>query len=132
MNFTTQMRIGLGSIVFLVVLLGIIANYQANSIWEETKGLYEHPLMVRRAVGNIKKNILSIHIEMKDFVLSKNAEERCRTTTELESAPAAVALGSVVDARFRRAWESVRAPSALPHPGTRSKWRTHNRRCAAP
>lgn len=84
MNFTTQMRIGLGSIVFLVVLLGIIANYQANSIWEETKGLYEHPLMVRRAVGNIKKNILSIHIEMKDFVLSKNAEERASILKNIE------------------------------------------------
>ncbi|HRG46859.1 MAG TPA: ATP-binding protein [Leptospiraceae bacterium] len=76
MNFTTQMRIGLGSILFLVVLLGIIANYQANSIWEETKGLYEHPLTVRRAITNIIKDILSIHIGMKDFVISKDENER--------------------------------------------------------
>ncbi|MBK7055447.1 MAG: MCP four helix bundle domain-containing protein [Leptospiraceae bacterium] len=76
MNFTTQMRIGLGSILFLVVLLGIIANYQANSIWEETKGLYEHPLTVRRALTNIKKDTLSIHIEMKDFVIARDEKER--------------------------------------------------------
>ena len=84
MNITTQMRIGLGTIFFFVVILGLIANYQANSIWEETKGLYEHPLTVRRAVSNIKKDILSIHIEMKDFVFSKNEEEKSSILKNIE------------------------------------------------
>ena len=71
-----QLRIGLGAILFLVALLGAMAWIQADTLWQETQGLYEHPLMVRRALGEVNADILSMQGRMKDLVLADNDLER--------------------------------------------------------
>jgi methyl-accepting chemotaxis protein len=71
-----QMRIGLGIILVLVVLLGVVAWLQADGMWQETQGLYEHPLTVRRALGELTADILTIHLGMSDLVSAENDSER--------------------------------------------------------
>ncbi|MEI8189416.1 MAG: response regulator [candidate division NC10 bacterium] len=71
-----QLRLGLGLILVLVVFLAIMAWVQTEELWLQTKGLYDHPLLVRRAVGELKADILSMHRDMKDLILAKNEQER--------------------------------------------------------
>lgn len=65
-----QLGLGLGAILIFVALLGVMAWVQADRLWRETQGLYEHPLMVSRAVGEIKADILAMHRGMNDLILA--------------------------------------------------------------
>ena len=67
-----QLGIGLGIILALVILLGVVVVIQEASLWEETAGLYEHPLQVRRAIGDLDTDILIMQKGMKDLVLADN------------------------------------------------------------
>ncbi|MEI6313406.1 MAG: response regulator [Syntrophus sp. (in: bacteria)] len=72
----TQLRIGMGALLVFVAILGAVAWYQADSLWQETKGLYEHPLTVRKAIDKLAINILAMHRDMKDLVMTDNEQER--------------------------------------------------------
>jgi signal transduction histidine kinase/CheY-like chemotaxis protein/HAMP domain-containing protein len=74
-KISTQLQLGLGAILLFVGLLGAVALIQSNSMWTETQGLYDHPLMVRRAVGEVKADILSMQLEMQNLVMAKNDQE---------------------------------------------------------
>lgn len=70
----TQLRIGFGVIFLLVVLLGSMAWIQAESLWQSTEGLYEHPFTTRRALGELQIDVLSIRVEFRDLMLSDNIQ----------------------------------------------------------
>lgn len=72
MKIGTQLRISLGVIFLLVSILGAMAWLQADSLWLQTKGLYEHPLAVRRALGELRSDILSIRLELRDLAMVEN------------------------------------------------------------
>jgi signal transduction histidine kinase/DNA-binding response OmpR family regulator len=72
----TQLRLGLGVILLLVGLLAVQAWFQTHQIFLQTQGLYEHPLTVRRALGDIRAQILTMHRDMKDLCLLKSESER--------------------------------------------------------
>ncbi|MDQ1238845.1 MAG: hypothetical protein QG577_1030 [Thermodesulfobacteriota bacterium] len=72
----TQLKLGLGAILVFVAILGITSWLQNELLWQQTKGLYEHPLRVRKAVGAIRADVISIHLNMKELFLSDNEEER--------------------------------------------------------
>ncbi len=72
----SQMRIGLGIIMFFVIILGALAFYQADKLWDETEGLYNHPLIVRRAIGELTAEILSAENSTKELLLADNDKER--------------------------------------------------------
>ena len=72
----TQLRLGLGLIAVLVLALGVLAWVQADLLWQQTKGLYEHPLTVRRALDKLTIDILFIQRHMKDLVLTEHEAER--------------------------------------------------------
>jgi len=71
----TQLKIAFGIIVFLIVVLGTISWQQANELAQQTNDLYEHPHKVRRALGELKADILSIHRSMKDLGLIESSDE---------------------------------------------------------
>ncbi|MEI7836749.1 MAG: methyl-accepting chemotaxis protein, partial [Planctomycetota bacterium] len=73
-----QLRIAFGAILVLVAGLGVMAYSYAEIIWEETRGLYEHPLQVRRALGEMKADILAMQSEMKDAVVVESQIDRGR------------------------------------------------------
>ena len=72
----TQLRIGMGAVLVFVAVLGAMAWHQADSLWQETKGLYEHPLTVRKALDKLTIDILSMHRDMKDLVMADSERER--------------------------------------------------------
>ncbi len=72
----TQLKIGMGVILALIVLLAALAWEQTDRLWLQTKGLYDHPLTVRRAIDHISTDILFMHRDMKDLLLTENEQER--------------------------------------------------------
>ena len=68
----TQLKISFGIILLLILLLGYTSLDHSNKIANQTKDLYEHPLQVRRALGELKADVLIIHRAMKDMVVSAN------------------------------------------------------------
>ena len=72
----TQLCIGMGVILASVVLLGATAWFQVDSLWQETKGLYDHPLQVGIALDKLTIDIFSIHRDMDDLVLAENETDR--------------------------------------------------------
>lgn len=80
----TQLKVAFGIILFLIVVLGAISWQQANRLAQQTTELYEHPHTVRRALGELKADILSIHRDMKDIGLAKNSTEIEQALQDIE------------------------------------------------
>ena len=71
-----QLKIGFGIIIFLIVVLGAISWRQSNLIAQQTGDIYEHPMKVRRALGNINSGILSIRLELRNMILAKEPSDK--------------------------------------------------------
>ena len=70
-----QLRIALSAILILVLFLGAVSWYQSDSLWQNTKDLYEHPFTVRIALSELQADILNIYMGMKDLILA-NSEHK--------------------------------------------------------
>ncbi|MDD2337694.1 MAG: ATP-binding protein, partial [Geobacteraceae bacterium] len=77
----TQMRLAHGAILALVVCLGILAWYQTDQLWRQTKNLYDHPLTVRRAIGKMEVDIERMSRHVRALFLARNNQE---TSTALQ------------------------------------------------
>ena len=73
-----QLRIALSAILILVLLLGAVSWFQADSLWQNTKDLYDHPFAVRRAIGELEADALYIYRGMKDLLLV-DSEQKIET-----------------------------------------------------
>jgi len=76
LKISTQLRLGLGVILLLVVVLGVLAWRQGNELWLQTTTLYQHPYLVRVALDDLENDILSMRLEFRNMVLAKTDEER--------------------------------------------------------
>jgi len=72
LKITKQLNIGLGTLLLLMVILGVIAFININKMWSATEGIYTHPFTVQAAVGALQVDALSIRLEMKELVIEKN------------------------------------------------------------
>jgi CheY-like chemotaxis protein/signal transduction histidine kinase len=75
MRTGTRLSIGVGAILALVASLAAMGWVHADQLWLQTKGLYEHPLTVSRALGELSVDILSIHRDMKDLIQTESESE---------------------------------------------------------
>ena len=75
LKISKQLNIGLSVIFLLVVLLGAIALFNSDSLWQNAKGLYDRILTVRRAIGAIQTDVLYIRVEMKELILKENEQK---------------------------------------------------------
>ena len=80
----TQLKFGFGIILLLIGVLGLISYQQAGKLALQTTELYEHPLTVHRALGELKADILSMHRGMKDLALTENKKEIAQLLQEIE------------------------------------------------
>ena len=80
----TQLKIAFGIIVFLIFILGVISFQQSEELAKQTRELYEHPHTVRRALGELKVDVLSMHRCMKDLALEENSGEITPILQDLE------------------------------------------------
>jgi signal transduction histidine kinase/DNA-binding response OmpR family regulator len=84
MKIGTQLRLGLGVILFFVIVLAALAWIQTSHQWQQTKDLYEHPFQVRRALGALEADILVMHRGMKDLVHVQGDQETDSVLQEIE------------------------------------------------
>ncbi len=75
LKISTQLRLGLATILALVLFLGALAWIQTDKLWLQTKELYDHPLQVRRAIGKFEYSVESIRRHMRDLVMAANDHE---------------------------------------------------------
>ena len=80
----TQLKIGFGIILFFGILLSVTAWMHTDRIAQEVSKMYNHPLQVRRAIGEIKSDVLSIHRGMKDLVISVDEFEAAQILAEID------------------------------------------------
>ena len=71
----TQLKIGFGVIIILILILSAISWQQTDKITAQATDMYNHPLKVRRALGELKSDILYIRLGMKELILAENNEE---------------------------------------------------------
>lgn len=82
-KISTQLRLGLGLVLLLMVVLGSLAWLQTDKLWEQTKNLYEHPLQVGRAVARVEAQIPIIHQSMRNLCLTESEAERAGLLREI-------------------------------------------------
>ena len=66
----TQIKLYFLVILGIVLLLGLIAYKQTNVINEQNEIMYQHPLVVRRAISEFRINTISIQNSLKDWMLT--------------------------------------------------------------
>jgi len=86
----TQLKIGFGVIILLILTLGAISWQQSDRLAKTASDIFEHPLKVRRALSDLKIDVLSIRLEFLNILLSENEGNRLKalTNTTLNQADA--------------------------------------------
>ena len=85
LKIRTQLNIAFAAILVFVAVLGFMAMKYSNELWLNTKGLYEHPLMVRAAVGELKSSVLRMSRDMKELCLLSEEKERVPVIGNIDS-----------------------------------------------
>ncbi len=70
-----QLCIGIGVILAMGVILAALAWVQTDALWLQTKELYDHPLQVTQAVGELKADFLVMHRSIRGLLLAMNEKE---------------------------------------------------------
>lgn len=71
----TQLKIGMGGTIVLVILLGALAWTQTGVLLQNTQWLYDHPLKVRRAIGVLQTDIMGMRVEIRNAILTGHGQE---------------------------------------------------------
>lgn len=82
----TQILLGIIVILGLFISIGLVSYYQTNKIHEQTKLIYEHPLQVRWALGNLNTSIQKMRLATRDLMLAVNDNERDKAVSDMEYA----------------------------------------------
>lgn len=70
-----QMKIGFTLLLLLVIVLGYVSFMQTNRMHDLSDKMFQHPMQVQRAIGEMKADVLAIHRDMKDlFIAGDDAE----------------------------------------------------------
>lgn len=78
MTIARRLVVSFTVMLALLTLLGALSWEHTQRLWGTTYSLYNHPLQVRRALGEIRANVLHIHLAMKDIMLTDDIGERER------------------------------------------------------
>jgi len=76
LSIGNQLFIGFSAIVVAVLLLGLVAYNQGKILHTQTSSLYNHPLVVRRAISEVELGITKMRLATRDFMLASTATER--------------------------------------------------------
>lgn len=72
MKISTQWRLLIGSTLLIVICLGCLTWLQTNTLWQNTRWIYDHPLQVRQAIGMLETDIMGMRVEIRNAILTNN------------------------------------------------------------
>ena len=72
----TQLFVGFGTMIALVIVLSVVSYQQSNRLREQTDLIYNHPLKVQRSLGTLTSDILNIHLGLRDLMISSKDDEK--------------------------------------------------------
>ncbi|MHB1483851.1 MAG: diguanylate cyclase [Saccharofermentanales bacterium] len=78
-KISKQIVISSGLMILLVIILEGFSLYNSNSLWENTREMYDHPFTVQQTLAKIQADVFSIQSEMGYLLYnssSKDFEER--------------------------------------------------------
>ncbi|SHE34412.1 response regulator [Alkalibacter saccharofermentans] len=75
LSISKQINVSLGAVFIIAMIIVSGSLYYIDSIWNNTADLYNHPLTIRRAVGDIKENVLLIHRDMRQLPFEQDPQE---------------------------------------------------------
>lgn len=74
-KISRQINLYFGAIFLIVLILVINSFISVEALWKNTASLYNNPLTVRRAVGDLEVNVLLIHRDMRQLPFEQNQLE---------------------------------------------------------
>lgn len=74
-SVASQLRMGLGGIVLAVIAFGYAVYLQKNVLWAQTTALYDHPLAVIRAAGELRAHAWRISGSMRDLHVASDRRD---------------------------------------------------------
>ncbi len=84
----TQLKIGFSVLMLFVLVLGAVSHLQTDKIHQQTVDIYNHPMMVQRAIGTLRSDILTIQRDMKDLFLGVGETEIAFELNRIETSRA--------------------------------------------
>ncbi len=78
-----QLKLGFGTMLLFVVVLGTLAYRQSEQLQQQTEIMFNHPVKVRGALEEITGSILLMRINIKDFLLAEDLKVRQGIRNEL-------------------------------------------------
>ena len=82
----TQLKLGFATVLFFVIVLGVVSYLQSNQIQQQTEIIYNHPLKVRMAIGSLQSDILGMRLSTRDLMLAKSDKEKQDAIQSMELA----------------------------------------------
>jgi len=71
LKISTRLFLSFGLMILLIMIVGLFALLQMQTLSELTTKLYQHPFTVSNAVRDVNIHIVKMHRGMKDIVLAK-------------------------------------------------------------
>lgn len=75
MKISWQLLLAFTAMMAFVISLGIVATQHAVLLNEQTHLIYNHPLKVRKAIGELKSDIARVQVSFRDIMLASTDDE---------------------------------------------------------
>ena len=72
-------------IILLVAVLGVVSFLHTIYLYKQTETIYRHPLQVKRAVSDLRIDILSTRVSIRDILLNSDQARQQTAMLEFES-----------------------------------------------
>jgi len=70
-----QLILGFCTMLVFVIVLGVVSYRQSALIQQQVVIMYNHPIKVRKAIGDVESDILKMRLGLRDMMLSENSRE---------------------------------------------------------
>jgi len=87
-KISTRLRLGFALLLALLLGLGGLSFMQVEQLWEKTRFMYDHSLVVRGAVGDLHVAALTMRVEFRNFALAEDEADRGRARANRAAAEA--------------------------------------------
>jgi CHASE3 domain sensor protein len=84
LKIRTQLMFGFAVMFMVIIVLGFITYRQTTHIHQQSETLYNHPLQVRRAIGDLNVDILTMRLGTRDLMLAINNQEKQEALQTIE------------------------------------------------